>query len=327
MSAVASGLFKLVILGFAAVGIVALLLFGMLATPLPQPPELASISETARAADRAGLPNLDRIQARDGTFLARRHYPAAGPQLAIVIHGSSGSSVAVHALARALAARGVETYAIDIRGHGGSGQRGDIGYVGQLENDLADLVGDIRKTNAAAPITLIGHSSGGGFALRVAGSPIQHLFARTVLLAPYLGWNAPTSRPDAGGWAKADIPRILALVALRGIGITCCDSLPVLAFAVAPKSEKILTPIYTDRLMRNFAVSRDFRADLAAATGPITLVAGTDDELMFPEKYSDAVGNRAIVKLIDGVNHMGIVSDPRAVSAIADDVARAGASS
>ena len=35
---------------------------------------------------------------------------------------------------------GCETYAVDIRGHGGSGTRGDITYIGQLEDDLADLV-------------------------------------------------------------------------------------------------------------------------------------------------------------------------------------------
>jgi hypothetical protein len=33
------------------------------------------------------------------------------------------------------------------------------------------------------------------------------------------------------------------------------------------------------------------------------------------------------VKLIDGVNHMGVVSDPKAVSAIVDDVAKAGLNS
>ena len=66
--------------------------------------------------------------------------PATGAR-AIVVHGSSGSSGGtIHALSRALAARGVETYAVDIRGHGASGTRGDIGYVGQLEDDLADFV-------------------------------------------------------------------------------------------------------------------------------------------------------------------------------------------
>ena len=99
----------------------------------------------------------------------------------------------------------------------------------------------LRKTAPAAPITLVGHSSGGGFALRVAGSPIQNLFERTVLLAPYLGYDAPTTRPNSGGWAKADIPRIVALAVLRRIGINCCEALPVLAFAVPPNSETRLT--------------------------------------------------------------------------------------
>ena len=73
----------------------------------------------------------------------------------------------------------------------------------------------VRKTAPTAPLTLVGHSSGGGFALRVAGSPIQNLFERTVLLAPYLGYDAPTTRPNSGGWANADIPRIIGLMALR----------------------------------------------------------------------------------------------------------------
>ena len=227
----------------------------------------------------------------------------------------------------ALSARGVESWAVDIRGHGTSGTRGDIGYVGQLEDDLADFVAVVRKSAPTAALTLVGHSSGGGFALRVAGSPIQNLFARTVLLAPYLGYDAPTSRPNSGGWASADIPRILGLLALRGIDITCCEALPVLAFAVPPNSAKTLVPTYTDRLMRNFATHADFRRDLASASRPITIISGADDELMFADKYADAVHGAKMpvdVKLIDGINHMGIVSVPRAVSAIADDVATRG---
>jgi alpha-beta hydrolase superfamily lysophospholipase len=272
------------------------------------------------------MPGLERFIARDGTTLAFRHYPARSQptgKIAILVHGSSGSSAAVHALADALAARGVETYAPDIRGHGASGTRGDIAYIGQLEDDLADLVALIRKTAPTEPLTLLGHSAGGGFALRVASSPIQYLFARTVLLAPYLGHDAPTNRPDSGGWASADIPRFLALAALRRIGIACCEALPTLAFAVPPNSESILVPAYSYRLMRNFA-TRGYQVDLAAATKPLTLISGADDELMLADNYADAVHSVAPsvdVKLIQGANHMGIVSDARAVSAIADDVA------
>jgi len=324
---IVSGGFRILLWGLAVVGFAGLLLTAMIATPIRRPPELASISATAGAVDRSNMPGLERIHARDGTELAYRHYPARAPasgQIAVVIHGSSGSSVAVHALAKGLAARGVETFAPDIRGHGASGTRGDIGYPGQLEDDMADFVAEIRKSNPTAPLTLLGHSSGGGFALRVAGSPIQNLFARTVLLSPYLGYDAPSSRKDAGGWASPDIPRFIGLSVLRRLGILCCESLPTIAFAVAPNSSAILASTYSYRLMRNFGTTHDYRADLAAAGKPVVLFAGAADELMFPDKYSDAVGPRVTVKLIDGVNHMGIVSDPAAVSVIADDVARAG---
>ncbi len=329
-----SGGLKAVVWGLAATGFAALVLAGLVAWPVRQPPELTSISGARKSMELSSLPAIERFQARDGTALGFRHYPATGStsgRAAILIHGSSGSSgTTIHALSGALAAHGVETYTVDIRGHGASGTRGDVAYVGQLEDDLADFVAVVRKTTPTAPLTLIGHSSGGGFALRVAASPIQNLFARTVLLAPYLGYNAPTNRPNSGGWASADTPRIIGLMALRAIGVTCCDALPVVAFAVPPHSEKILVPAYTERLRRNFANHPDFRADIAAATKPLTIISGADDELMLADKYVEAVRGVAVpvnVKLIDGVNHMGIVSAPAAISVIADDVATTGLSS
>ncbi len=313
----------------ALVGVVGIAFVTMLSAPLGGLPHLESISRTARAVDRSDMPAIGHFQARDGTTLGLRHYPAQKPgvaRIAVVVHGSSGSSISVHALARALAAQGVETFAPDIRGHGASGTRGDIGYLGQLEDDLADLVGEIRKTRPAAPLTLIGHSSGGAFVLRVAASPIHSLFERAVLLAPYLGYDAPSSRPDSGGWARADVPRFIALVLLNKLGIDWANSLPTLAFAVPPDSKMVLAGSYSYRLMRNFATA-GFRTDVAAASGPITLFSGAADELMFSDQYQSMFGDRANVKIIDGINHMGIVSDTAAVGTIAEDVAAFGPAS
>ena len=330
IATILAGSFTLLFWALAIGGLATLVLAAMIASPIRRPPELTSVSLTAAAADRSGMPGIDRFYARDGTELAYRHYPAhttSKGQVAIVVHGSSGSSLAVHSLAKGLAARGIETYAPDIRGHGASGNRGDIGYLGQLEEDMADFVFEIWKVQPDAPVTLMGHSSGGGFALRIAGSAIQHLFARTVLLAPYLGHGAPSSRPNAGGWASPDIPRFLGLTLLRKLGIVCCESLPTIAFAVGPNTSAILASTYSYRLMRNFGSSRDYRNDLAAANRPITVIAGAVDELMFPDKYAEAVGRRAPVRLIEGINHMAIVSDPTAIAAIADDIVRAGSRS
>ena len=82
------------------VGVIALALTAMVANPLVRPAELRSISETAKDVERSTMPPLERFSARDGTFLAYRHYPARGKvtgAVAILIHGSSGSSPAAHA--------------------------------------------------------------------------------------------------------------------------------------------------------------------------------------------------------------------------------------
>jgi len=310
----------------------ALVLTALIATPLERPPELRSVSDSRKGVDFSNLPPLERFQARDGTWLGFRHYAPSGPATgrgAVFIHGSSGSSGTTnHALTAALAARGVETWALDMRGHGGSGTRGDIGYLGQLEDDLVDFVAVIRKSAPDLPLTLIGHSAGGGFSLRVAATPImQDMFVRTVLLAPYLGYDAPTNKPKSGGWANADIPRFLGLAALRKLGIDCCSQLPVLAFAVPPNAEKLLVSTYSDRLMRNFA-TRGYRIDLPNVTRPLTIFGGAEDEMMISDKYAEtvqAVKPSVDVKVIEGTNHMGIVTNPKAISAIAEDVATRGA--
>jgi alpha-beta hydrolase superfamily lysophospholipase len=317
--------------GLCAVGTLALIFTALIAMPLQRPEELRSVSDSRKGVDMSTLPALERFQARDGTWLGYRHYAAAGAATergAIFIHGSSGSSGTInHALTAAFAAHGVETWALDTRGHGASGTRGDIGYVGQLEDDLVDFVAHVRKSAPDLPLTLVGHSAGGGFSLRVAATPIvQDLFVRTVLVAPYLGYDAPTNKPHSGGWANADIPRFLGLAALRKLGIDCCAQLPVLAFAVPPNSERFLVPTYSDRLMRNFA-TRGYRIDLPAVTHPMTIFGGAEDEMMISDKYAEtvqAIKPSVDVKVIDGVNHMGIVTTPKAVNAIAEDVATRG---
>ena len=131
----------------AALGLAAVTLGAMLAAPLKSPPPLASIHADAIAIPRDGLPALSRFQARDGTWLAYRLYPAANgasDRLAILAHGSSASSAEMNAAALALAGAGVVAVTIDARGHGASGSRGDIAYIGQLDDDLADLVAHLR---------------------------------------------------------------------------------------------------------------------------------------------------------------------------------------
>ena len=315
--------FRLLRYALIALGLATLVLGGMIAWPTRQPAELASITAGVRLVDRSDLPAGRRFVAREGTTLTYRLYEpraAAGDRLVVLIHGSAGGSINMHAVGKGLAEAGIAAAAMDMRGHGASGTRGDIAYIGQLEHDLADFVAHLRQTRPTARLSLVGHSAGGGFALRATAGPTGDLFERTVLLAPFLGPFAPSSRPASGGWAAPDIPRIVALTILRRLGIDCCEGLPVIVFALPPEAIKFATTRYSYRLLANFA-TRDHRADLAAARRPVAIVSGTADELMDSARYGETVdgtGRDVPVTLVPGVDHMGILADPKAIAAIVE---------
>ena len=312
----------LVVSPLALVGAGALAFAIPLAQPLESPPPLASVHEGALAIDREGMPDLSRFQARDGTLLAYRLYHAtngAADRVAILVHGSSGTSAGSNGVAKALAAAGVTAVAIDARGHGASGTRGDIGYIGQLDDDLADLVALLRKSHPTAKLVLMGHSAGGVFVARIAAGPLASQFERFILVSPYLGYRAPTNRPNEGSgrWVSVDGPRVVALAVLANLGIDWAQSLPTLAFAVEPEARKSGTPYYSYRLMTNFASPLDWQAPFLASRGKMVVIAGENDELMDAPAYRTALEPLgASVTILPGVDHMGIAYKPAAIEAI-----------
>jgi predicted choloylglycine hydrolase len=110
------------------------------------PPAMASMATTPQINPDFPVPR--HFEARDGTSLQYYAYPAAPDKVAVLIHGSAGPATSMHDLATALQAAGVTVYVPDIRGHGGSGQRGDIAYIAQLDDDLADFVVQLGHSNA-----------------------------------------------------------------------------------------------------------------------------------------------------------------------------------
>ena len=320
-----SSVLRPLVYGLALVGLAGTALGAMLAVPLQKPPPLASIHDSARKIDATAKPELSRYQARDGTWLAYRLYPApaeATERIAILAHGSTASSDEMNAIAKALAAAGVTAVAIDVRGHGASGSRGDIGYIDQLEDDLADLLGNLRAAHPSAHFLLIGHSLGGGFVSKVAGAPVGKNFDRFVLLAPFLGPEAPTNRPNQGKgrWDEADLPRIIALTILQRLGVTIGQSLPVIAYANAQSAAKSVTSVYSFRLLAGYGPDLDWtrtRAALAAAAPKVSLIAGDDDELMDAPAYERELQPLGVtVTLLPGVDHVGVVREPAALAAI-----------
>jgi pimeloyl-ACP methyl ester carboxylesterase len=298
----------------AVAGVAGLLVFGT-ASP---PAELTSVSDPMRRIDFSDLPKLEQFTARDGQRLSYRVYPGSGPDVVVLIHGSAGESSGMHAVAKAMNATGDTIYVPDLRGHGHDGRLGDIDYAGQLDDDLADEAGVIRLAHPNAKLILAGHSSGGGFVFRIAVGPDARLFDRFVLLSPVMPYGAVTFRPKVGGWATPYIGRIIALTFLNRLDVHWFDGLTCIAFAVDPHASVTLAAGYSYRMLTDFGAPRDALARLVGVKQPFAIVIGADDELFYADRYAPlihATRPDVPVTLVAGVNHMGMVTDPRALSA------------
>ena len=285
----------------------------------PKPPApMASINNPFKSVDFSELPALLRFTAKDGAALAYRYYSPIGATARgsiVLVHGSSASSNSMHVLAKAYAKAGYAAYALDIRGHGGSGPKGKITYIGQLEDDLESFT---HAVSLPKPATLAGFSSGGGFVLRFAGSARQDEFQNYLLLSPYLGRDAPTVRPGSGGWVNVGIPRVMAVTVLNLVGIRAFNDMPVVSFALNEEAKSLLTPEYSFALAANFQPKTDYEANIKAVHQPCAVLAGTSDEAFYTDKLESTVrkqGKNWPVTLLPGVGHIPLTLDSNAVNA------------
>ncbi len=295
----------------AALG--AAIAFGGPGTPAAMP----SINDPFRAVDLSALPAASTYRARDGSQLVYHAYGPAGTAKGSVVlaHGSSARGSSMHVLACAFADAGYAAYALDIRGHGESGTKGQIAYIGQLDDDIEDFV---RAVQPARPATMAGFSSGGGFTLRIAAGERQELFDNYLLLAPFLSQDAPTYRPDSGGWVQVGLPRYVAIGVLHALGVQAFDGLPVTRFALNDAARKVLTPQYSFALAQNFRPRADWRASIRSAGQPMRLLAGSEDEAFHADRFAPtfkAEGNDVPVTLLPGLGHIALTLDPAAVRA------------
>ncbi len=298
----------------ALLTLAAAIVFGTRERPAPLPSLARAIEKLAAMR----FPTAQRFVARDGVALFYREYPVAdASQVAVLLHGSIHDSRTMHSVGALLAMQGVAAYALDVRGHGGSGRRGDIDYVGQLEDDLVDLVARIRAQHPKARLALVGHSAGGGFTLRFAGSAHGHLFDRYVSVAPFLHHSGEMVRKEAVEWAVACVPRFTALCYLHAAGVRWLQRLPVLLCAVPPGRD--CTADYSFRLALNFRPNLDWVGDVRAIQAKTAVLIGEADELFNADAYTRlfaGLNEQVRVQVLQAVDHTSICMKASAVMAI-----------
>jgi non-heme chloroperoxidase len=263
-----------------------------------------------------------------GARLFARKLQGNGRAMLILLHGSGSEGRYLMPLAVALREEiGATVVVPDLRGHGRSGERrGDVDYVGQLENDLAQLVKQLRQLHPERRLILAGHSSGGGLVLRYAGNGAMPPVDAYLLLAPYLGYDAPTVRPRSGGWVQVALARYVGLTMLNRARVTGFNDLPVLYFnRPADWNDELQAGSYSWRLNESLSPRPGLR-DLNSLDKPTLVLVGERDDAFYPEKFSAVFAEQSAAKVavIPDVDHLGLPASPAAQHLAARWIAEAG---
>ena len=257
--------------------------------------------------------NETYFDGRDGEKLYARHFPADSHTTILLSHGVLGNSFLFNRMSGLLReATGAEIYALDLRGHGQSGGRpGDVDYIGQYEDDLADVVTQVKFQKPNQKIIIAGHSMGGGISLRYA---MRNDFPEVdgyLLVAPTIGHNNPTMRTaplnadeTAEPFLKLHIQRMIGLSMLNSVGNHEHDSLNVLFFNL-PENSPVTRYSYRSNVSNAPA---DYREGLKAINKPLLIIVGTEDEVMDAAKFQPAVESysRGELLIVEGATHNGI---------------------
>lgn len=282
------------------------------------PPPMASMADSPKRIASREFPAPRQFKARDGAALQYYAYPAAPDNVAVLVHGSAGPGTSMHALAESLRAAGVTAYVLDIRGHGGSGRRGDIDYIGQIDDDLADFVAQLGPAKSGETRTLVGFSAGAGFTFRFAGGPYGTLFDRYVFLAPILPGSAAW-RPNAGGWVNIALSRLITIAYLGRVGIHWFDGLPVISYAVSADPSRDTTASYSCRLSMNFGAGRLYESYLKNLRRPAVMLVGDADEQVIADQFApllQRLGVNIPVTLVPGMKHADMIARPEALQVV-----------
>jgi len=255
----------------------------------------------------------------DGVELALHRLRAYrdGRPAALLVHGAfSNHGVWVRrahpgGFAHYLLGRDIDVWLADLRHHGGSARepsRGKWRFEDWILKDAPALVERVKDETDGAPLTWVGHSSGGAVGLCwQARDPANRALAAVVTFG--------TPGPNRVGLAR----RVLAAAAVgtsRALG-----TFPARALGLGPENEA--GHILADWMSWNLrgawrgADGFDYFAALAQVASPFLAVAGASDRVFAPPRSCvqivEQIGSRRKALAVHRhLSHRGLLRDPRA---------------
>jgi len=267
-----------------------------------------------------------RFKILDGVDLYARYYDTDTDVTVVLLHGIRENSYIYNTSCGMIRESAeAEIFALDLRGHGkSSGKRGDIDYIGQYEDDVADVIADIRTKKPGGKVILAGHSMGGGIALRYAIKYNPSNVDGYLLFAPHLGFNSPTvnpPKPEASSRGEPEFKlhalRLAGLFMLNIFGIDGFNSLPIAFFNEPSDSPESPPNEYSYRAFSSMAPT-DYKAGLASVDKPLLVLIGNNDEPFYGAHFEPVVrenGNGEVI-LFEGLNHQNIMFDEKVIAVI-----------
>jgi len=138
------------------------------------------------------------------------------------------------------------------------------------------------------------------------------------LLSPFVSQDAPTYRPNSGGWVSVGVPRLVTIALFNAVGVHAFNGLTVTKFALDEEAKAFLTPQYSFALAQNFKPQSDYRANIRAVGQPLHVIAGQDDEVFYANQFATvfkAEGKDFPVTLLPSIGHIPLTLDPVAIRA------------
>jgi alpha-beta hydrolase superfamily lysophospholipase len=195
-----------------------------------------------------------------------------------------------------------------------------VDYIGQYEDDVADVITTIRNERPNGRLILAGHSMGGGIALQFAQLADAPTVDGYLLFAPHLGTNAPTmSQQDpetaemAAAYSQLHVPRLIGLIMLNNVGIEALNHLDTLYFNLTDE----VTHVYSFGATVNSSPT-EYEAALSAVDAPMLVVVDSNDEAFVADQFPIAITaySDGEVHIINGENHNSIVESAEAMTVI-----------
>ena len=239
---------------------------------------------------------------RDGCRIHYRHYSTATPQSVMLLLPGFGltSEDYVSCCQHLVKSSAVIVYSPDLRGQGQShGAAGDVAYIGQLQDDLSDMIAAVQQYHPGLPVVLAAHSGSSSLAISYLATQPAPMVVALYLLAPvffghmeydrkiqrayqFIYYGRYHRKPAAHPASLLKVNQQFRYSLLRhGLGkiFTALQSITVLQVR---RDTGQPWRGYSFRFLQSYRCS-DLTQSLERLRVPVWVMAGQEDEVMLPD--------------------------------------------